>query len=620
MRILRLISRRWKQIKHCGWHFVGKVFEKEMENTIQLKTVNELLPYSFFIPSYQRGYRWTPCEVRDLLDDIDEFVPREIQGTENKTWYCLQPVVVKEMREDADFGRCEEWDVSGSGEISEAGKVYEVIDGQQRLTTIYLVLHYLNQDFVEKRRDKLFSINYQTRKESMEFLKNPDKEDDSNIDFFHIHNAYKTIEEWFDKKEEDSSFDKNEYRSKLKFSTKVIWYETAEDNPTKVFTRLNIGKISLTNAELIKALFLNSSNFHSSDMENMRLRQFEIAGEWDNIEWDLQGDKFWYFLSDEDKRDNRIEYIFNLMNELGDKEGYSAFRYFSGRLDGSEESLKRTWEEVQGYYQRFDEWFHDRELYHKIGFIITAGIAKIKKLYDESAKLKKSEFKAYLDDLIKEHYRGIDLFDCDYDSKHTKGVLLLYNILTMLQNEHYSSYFPFDAFKLNKWNIEHIASKKDAASVPGAARREWLSDVLCYIERKEKSERELARRVQMVLDEENYEDDVFNPVFDDVTDYFNQHIKQDVEIDGISNLALLDEKTNKGYKNAVFPLKRKYIIDLDKGGGFVPLCTKNVFLKYFSDYPPKISFWTQDDREKYEEDLKRVLGGYLEVTGGDGHE
>ena len=64
----------------------------------------------------------------------------------------------------------------------------------------------------------------------------------------------------------------------------------------------------------------------------------------------------------------------------------------------------------------------------------------------------------------------------------------------------------------------------------------------------------------------------------------------------------------------MFPLKRKCIIELDKTGGFVPICTKNVFLKYFSDYPPKISFWTQDDREKYEQDLMRVLTNYLEVT------
>ena len=110
-------------------------------NSIELKTLNELSQYSFYIPAYQRGYRWTEQEVKDLLNDINEFIPREISDTEEKTWYCLQPVVVKSRSENE----------------------YEVIDGQQRLTTIYLILHYLNQDFVEKRRDKLFSIYLCTR-------------------------------------------------------------------------------------------------------------------------------------------------------------------------------------------------------------------------------------------------------------------------------------------------------------------------------------------------------------------------------------------------------------------------------------------------------------------------
>lgn len=91
-------------------------------------------------------------------------------------------------------------------------------------------------------------------------------------------------------------------------------------------------------------------------------------------------------------------------------------------------------------------------------------------------------------------------------------------------------------------------------------------------------------------------------------------MRPDEDMDELSNLALLDEKTNRGYKNAVFPVKRKYIIERDKSGGFVPICTKNTFLKYFSDYPPKISFWTQDDREKYEQDLIRVLSPYMEVN------
>lgn len=70
---------------------------------------------------------------------------------------------------------------------------FEVIDGQQRLTTLYLILYYLNQDFIESKRDKIFSLDYQTREKSKEYLKNPEIEDNSNIDFYYIHNAYITI-------------------------------------------------------------------------------------------------------------------------------------------------------------------------------------------------------------------------------------------------------------------------------------------------------------------------------------------------------------------------------------------------------------------------------------------
>lgn len=565
-------------------------------NSIELKTLNELSQYSFYIPAYQRGYRWTEQEVIDLLNDINEFTPREVNDTE-KTWYCLQPIVVKQKGENE----------------------YEVIDGQQRLTTVYLILHLLNQDYVVKKQDKLFSMDYQTRKGSKDFLLNPEEENNEYIDYFYIHQAYKTIEYWFEEREQNPAFDKNDYRSKMKFHTKVIWYETSEDNPITVFTRLNIGKISLTNAELIKALFLNSSNFRSLDengMKLLRLRQIEIANEWDGIETALQNNKLWYFLSDEQKDDNRIEYIFHLMNDTGDTDQYSTFRFFYAKLAGkSENEMNKYWEEIQAYYQRFNEWFSERELYHKIGFILTVKISTVKELYQQSSILKKSEFIAYIDSKIKNYYKHQNLFDLDYENKHTKGVLLLYNILTMLQNEHDSSYFPFDDFKLKKWNIEHIASRKDSSSIPLVNRKEWIVDVKCYIDQDQTEGPLLIEKLDEMLEKESYtNEDLFVVLFDEVTEHFNKYMNDNDDVDGVSNLALLDEKTNKGYKNAVFPLKRKCIIDLDKEGGFVPICTKNVFLKYFSDYPPKISFWTQDDREKYELDLVRVLKNYLEVT------
>lgn len=246
---------------------------------------------------------------------------------------------------------------------------------------------------------------------------------------------------------------------------------------------------------------------------------------------------------------------------------------------------------------------------------MTTKIADVRELYNQSSAMRKSEFLLYIDELIKKHYKNQNLFDLDYENKHTRSVLLLYNILTMLQNDSDSSYFPFDEYKLKKWNIEHIASKKDSTSVPAANRKDWLLDVKCYVDQAQKEGKSLMKKIDYCVAQKSYEvDDEFKVVFEETTEHFNRYITETELIDGISNLALLDEKTNKGYKNAVFPLKRKYIIDLDKTGGFVPLCTKNVFLKYFSDYPPKISFWTQDDREKYEADLVRVLSDYLEVN------
>ena len=64
------------------------------ENTIELKSVKELLGMKFFIPSYQRGYRWTDRQVKDLLNDLWEFAR---QKNADYNFYCVQPLVVRQM-------------------------------------------------------------------------------------------------------------------------------------------------------------------------------------------------------------------------------------------------------------------------------------------------------------------------------------------------------------------------------------------------------------------------------------------------------------------------------------------------------------------------------------------
>lgn len=558
-----------------------------MENILELKTISELQEYDFFIPSYQRGYRWSPKEVVELLNDISNFTPRLVDdNNEEKTWYCLQPIVVKKIENNK----------------------YEVIDGQQRLTTIYLILYYLNQDFVEKRRDKLFQLDYQTRSDSKTFLNQLEEDIDnkSNVDFFYISNAYKTITDWFEEK--GNNFDTGNFRSKFKFNSKVIWYLSNESDSISIFTRINIGKIPLTNSELIKALFLNSSNFQNQE-NKLRLRQLEIATEWDNIENSLQNDKFWFFLNQNSVATNRIEFIFNLMNEEPDpNDNYDTFRYFSKKFSkGNNEELTKNWNEVKRYYQRFSEWFNERELYHKIGFLISTESTSIKELYIKSDDISKSEFKKYLDRLIKQELKNIDINELQYsDGKDVRKVLLLYNILTMLASSKDNSYFPFDLYKNEKWDIEHITSVKD--KLPEKNKKQWIDDAIVFIGNETTQEKKLRKKIS---NWKEGDDEEFKVLFEEVVAYFNSEIREDDDINDLSNLTLLDSGTNRSYKNAVFPFKRKTIINRDKEGIFIPICTKNVFLKYFSEYPPKISFWSQEDRENYENDLNNVLNSYL---------
>ena len=385
-------------------------------------------------------------------------------------------------------------------------------------------------------------------------------------------------------------------------------YTVANDS-ISIFTRINIGKIPLTNAELIKALFLNSSNFEKNALEKLRLKQLEISTEWDAIEHRLQEDRLWYFLTGNKTETNRIEFIFDLMNDEEDStDTYSTFRYFSKKFNvKSQQNIEDNWQEVKNYYQRFIEWYDEREVYHKIGYLICINAINIKDLYIHSMAMKKSEFMDFLDGLIKKEFLNIKLDELQYRDKNVEKVLLLYNILTMLKTEKDNSYFPFDVYKNGHWDIEHITSVKD--SIPEGKQREaWLKDAKLFIDTAVEGGKELYERAQCC----NYEDDVeFKVIFDDIISHFNSDIN-DEDINDISNLTLLDSETNRGYKNAVFPLKRKTIIDRDKAGVFIPICTKNVFLKYFSDYPPRISFWTQDDREKYENDLYNTLEKFMD--------
>lgn len=129
-------------------------------------------------------------------------------------------------------------------------------------------------------------------------------------------------------------------------------------------------------------------------------------------------------------------------------------------------------------------------------------------------------------------------------------------------------------------------------------------------------ERSIIADLCQVLASENIDSVFFDELYNKVAEKFKESQGERGEdwTNGIGNLALLDATTNRSYKNAMFPIKRKRIIHNDKNGIFIPICTKNVFLKFYSKKLGEVRYWQKSDAEDYLEALKQLLKEYLSDT------
>lgn len=639
-------------------------------NTLELKSVAELQNLAFYIPDYQRGYRWTRRQVEDLLNDIYEFSQKDNAGI-----YCLQPlVVIKRSSEEQLLDR-----VHAAKDLDEVKRIlngqWEVVDGQQRLTTIRLILEVLNCP--------CYDITYQTRENSAEFLNTittkGEKDAKTNIDFYRIYEAYKKIDEWL--KEIDGK-QKERFQNVLLNRVKFIWYET-EEVPKEVFARLNIGKISLTNAELIKALLLNKSNFGSSDDDKIRLWQQEIAMEWDVIEYALQSNEFWLFLNAPgDERPTRIDYVFDMIcrcdmlgckDEKDTSDEFRTFRYFYHYLAVQKQkeislaqAVRTIWEKVREIFHTLQEWFDDMELYHYIGYLICMGrrVDEIYKQWNDSDN-KSGFIEKYLTEEIKKTIPYKDIENTVYEVEgplQTKGgsktncrpILLLHNLQTVInQNRILSANakykngvfykFPFHLYKLEGWDVEHIDSNTENGLDNIPSQREWLLNA--YFGLQDEAYQTLRDQIQEFFtgktseqsedsDKQTKRDEQFTKLKKQIEDIGGSKRLGQIEKNKIWNFTLLDSSTNRSYGNAIFPAKRRVIIGKDQGekfnpptiiengqivlgsvengsSSFIPPCTKYVFLKYYNTVSFDPNAWTQADAEAYKDNIIEVLKDFL---------
>lgn len=582
------------------------------EEGLHLLSVNDLRHEAdgsarrFFVPAYQRGFRWSARQVTQLLDDIQEFVRRPSPQPEE--FYCLQPLVVR-RREGGEF---------------------EVVDGQQRLTTLLLILRHFNERLAEKYRQQIFELSYETRADLLDFFEAPDaSKADDNVDFFHLHEAIRAIEGWFGPRDSEVE----DVKSALLNKTKVIWFELAGDeDPVGAFTRLNVGKIPLTSDELIRALFLRTNRQEGSQETR---QQVQIAQEWDLIEKALQRDAFWFFLSNEPQvREARIGFIFDLIAQrrgttIDHDDPYATFYAFGEYLGTQAVKVEALWREVKQTYLLLEEWFEDRALYHMVGFLVThgMGIPQIDKLADDCTK---SEFNVRLraeiyhrvvgdeltDDLNRTWVRNsisnrLAELDYRYHATTIRAVLLLFNVATLLQHERSNIRFQFESYKRQNWDIEHIRSVTDERPERDQSRIAWLRHCSRYLESAD-PDAAVGRKIDDFLKLESVQarEVHFDQVYESVLQHFHEHVGAGGD-NGIGNLVLLDEQTNRSYKNAVFAVKRWRLLELDQAGVFVPVCTRNAFLKTYSPQVDNTLRWFEEDQQGYEQAIGRVLTDFF---------
>ena len=559
---------------------------------------------NFFIPDYQRGYRWKE-EVEMLLNDISE-----VEQCQN---YCLQPIVVKKSENNQ----------------------LELIDGQQRLTTLYLI-----QKFIKTYRPKSqigYTITYQTRENSKKYLEELDfdsiPEEYNNIDEYFICEAAKIIKRWFDRfknEEEDRYIDDDAAASdildKLNKYVNVIWYEVdSSENSTKLFTRLNIGKIPLTNAELVKALFLSRNNGIDDK------KQLEIATQWDCIEKELGNDNFWYFITNENAESyaTKIELVFNLMakKKEEDKERFRTFFYFSNEIKKVENKFF-IWQEILRYYQKLKEWYENFELYHKVGYLISLGCSiNIQDLLSEAENMKKSEFQNSLDEKIaKNIIVNKDYSELSYENNNDRyqieKILLLFNVETIRKKQDEFMRFPFERHKKECWSLEHIHAQNSEGLNKDEARKTWLIEHTEALKRVNKNDDckdlidDCTRLIETINAPNNKSNigDEFNNLFENIVSRLSEDGEM-VECHTIDNLALLTLKDNSTLNNSTFDVKRNKIINMDKTNDYIPICTRRVFLKYYTESDKnQYHFWGKADREAYIANINDVLEPYFKIN------
>ncbi|MDR2406933.1 MAG: DUF262 domain-containing protein [Bacteroidales bacterium] len=450
----------------------------------------------FIIPRYQRGYRWTVEQVKDLLLDLKTFVDN---FNEKLNIYFLQTLFVKNSMKNNDS--------------------LELVDGQQRLITAYLIDAVLC--FFGKCDSKLnFSIECEDREDTNQLLKNlkydpimcSNFHNEDDIDRYHVLKAWDYIYSYFYKFKYSGDF--SNYYSKFINNIHFLVAEPDDSDPVNQFKRLNMGRIPLTSSELCRALLLNPAkhnldkelNFSEDNLKNIandsealvllkakrqRRRQLLLGTSWDNLERSLRKPDLCGFITTNEIRECQtyIDYILDLYTKRPrNSPDFYVFHKLEEKLNNINDlDAQDIWDEITLYFTKLCSWYQDNDLYHWIGYLIKypkSGTHTLMYLLEIATKIQRSQFIEEIKKLIKDsindgiknaqnvknnrnvknndrNVKNIDDLDYRYHPNLIKQILFLFSVeyVRSLRNNNLEAvqHFPFPFYnKKSDWTLEHI--------------------------------------------------------------------------------------------------------------------------------------------------------------------
>lgn len=555
---------------------------------------------TYSIPPYQRGYKWDTKDIERLLKDINEFSPNEGLNL----FYCLQNITLVE---------------------SQDSKTFNVVDGQQRLTTLTIILSYLNE--YELINEKL---QYNVRKETEEFLKEyifksdklktipnweeflkiatNDGKDYNYQDVFYLFNAYKTIQTWF----ETNPNSVTAMKDKILNHVKLIVNLPKNIEEQELFENLNGKRVPLDGADLIRALIITRvakkevGDLDDSIKQNVLIneRRVKIGLMLDRINlWWADENKKNYFhqftteskvLDENSISFNDVTYPINHLYKLyvlAYGEGVLDMEFFEKKVieDG-------FLEELQLLQRTMENWYNDKELYHLILFtsiyakkIKEEPVLCFKAILHQWKKLYRKGFICFLkrriartevfNDLINQSERSKEenektAFSENWYDNKLVTVSTLLDIISILSSN--SAYLPARHFKAYKEDLEHIFPQipvgdriKDKVKQTQIL-KEYLEIINQSLSEEEKID---IDDCDINWDDQNWKDGIKSRI--------NDKIEKVIPVNSLGNMCVLHESVNRGYRNDFFLEKRIDIMRKSQEGFFIRPHVYDAFNKIF---------------------------------------